>query len=240
MFSLNSFCLSFCFPLFLKTQFPFFSSLIYNIWVTIFALIHNSFMTKSCQQETRIKGLAFLNLVNSEYFLFLSPKKTQAFTLFIFQGHQNISSGILDSYEYHILSKNDDYFFSKNHFGLFVYCIFWPSSKSPLCSIFTKRTTYYRVTICTSKFKCNSGLSTTAHLNTTQRFGFQGGISWKFLLHLYKEAGSNLCTLGLRKAKISVTSWDRNFPENLENTHCLTNRPHNNGVHKETAIKPHP
>lgn len=130
MFSLNSFCLSFCFPLFLKTQFPFFSSLIYNIWVTIFALIHNSFMTKSCQQETRIKGLAFLNLVNSEYFLFLSPKKTQAFTLFIFQGHQNISSGIIDSYEYHILSKNDDYFFSKNHFGLFVYCIFWPSSKS--------------------------------------------------------------------------------------------------------------
>lgn len=173
------------------------------------------------------------------YIFFLLPKKTP--TIYsVFQGHQNISSGILDSYKYHILSKNGDYFFSKNHSGLFIHCIFWSSSKCPLNSIFTKRTTYYAVTICTSKFKWDSDLSTRIHLNITQWFGFQGDISWKFLL--YKEAGSHLCTLGLKKTKISMTSWNRK---------CLSLRIWKiltvwlidliiTGYIQETVIKPHP
>lgn len=68
-------------------------------------------MTKNCQQETRIKGLAFLKLAKSEYF-FLSPQKIPKHLVYIFQGHQNISLGILDSYKYLVLSKTSGYFFS--------------------------------------------------------------------------------------------------------------------------------
>lgn len=70
-------------------------------------------MTKNCQQETRIKGSPFLKLARSEYFILSHPpKKTSKHLLYIFQGHQNISSGILDSYKYLVLSKTSGYFFS--------------------------------------------------------------------------------------------------------------------------------
>lgn len=109
-------------------------------------------------------------------------------------------------------------------------------------SIFKKRTTYYTLVFAMSIFKAKPG----SEYNSTSQYNsviwVLGDVFWKVILYLYKEAEPNLCTLGLRKAKISVTCWDRI---------CLSLGLHKTpkawlidliimGYIEETSIKSHP